>query len=127
MPFFPVTTNRIPRTSEVSGTHVLAIASFGRVLRCIRNCRIYYYVISFVFLFITGNVCLPPVPLYMLRLNSGKFSKNLLLVYNMHPFLTRIFRSKLCVLCTRFYGNRRNHVKSVKLYPAANTQNVSLT
>jgi len=53
------------------------------------------------YLFITGNVCLPPVAPYMPRLNSGYFSKYLLLMYNMHPFLRNAFIGQNCAYYTR--------------------------
>jgi len=48
------------------------------------------------YLFITRNVCLPPLAPYMPWLNSGNFSENLLCVYNMHPFLRRAFLGQNC-------------------------------
>ena len=49
------------------------------------------------YLFITGNVSLPPLAPYMLWLNSSKFLKDLvLLTYSTHPFLGHSFLGQNC-------------------------------
>ena len=61
-----------------------------------------YVTLSFSdYLFITGNVDLPPLTPYMLWLNSSNFSNNLLLMYNMHRCLRHAFLGQNCAYYMR--------------------------
>ena len=78
------------------------------------------------YLFLSLVMFLPPLAPHSLWLNSGNFSKNLLLVYNMQPFLRHtFFRSKLCVLYAKFYARMEQTVWIAKQTNGSTTSHIN--